>query len=75
MQRPSSSKPVITPERCRQRREALGLTRDQLAAMAGLATRTLDSFEDGRVATRHTTLMALLRALRTAEAAARPLST
>lgn len=60
----------MTPEQCRLRREALGLTRDELATLAGLATRTLDSFEDGHAATRHATVMAVLRALRAAEAAA-----
>jgi predicted transcriptional regulator len=61
---------MITPEECRLRRAALGLTQEQLAALAGLHVRTVASFEGERASPRHTTAMAVLRALRAAEAAA-----
>jgi predicted transcriptional regulator len=59
----------MTPEECRRRREALGLTPERLSVLAGLAYRTVGVFETCATAPRHGTRIAILRALRAAEAA------
>jgi transcriptional regulator with XRE-family HTH domain len=38
----------MTPSQCREARELLGLTREQLADMADLSSSTVADFEEGR---------------------------
>ncbi len=59
----------MTPDDCRARRVALGLSLGRLAILAGLAERTVWQFEMARVAPRPGTLIALRRGFRAAEQA------
>ncbi|HKT54068.1 MAG TPA: hypothetical protein VJP88_06420 [Caulobacteraceae bacterium] len=62
----------MNPLECRRRREALGLTPKQLSELAGLDERTVGRFEACATTARHGTKIAILRALRTAEALSPP---
>lgn len=57
-----------TPDTCRRRREAVGLTRYQLARAAGLNEITIARFEDGVASPRIGTLVAIGKALARIEA-------
>jgi DNA-binding XRE family transcriptional regulator len=56
----------LTPEACRELRDRLQLTTYRLAGLAGLAERTVVRFEEGLVAPRPGTRIALRRAFRAA---------
>ena len=53
----------MTPEECRRRREAHGLTIERLAILAGVSERTVMRFEAQSVQSRYGTMLALKRAL------------
>jgi hypothetical protein len=64
-----STGPAVTPDDCRRLRQAHGLTHQALAALAGLAERTVIRFE-GRVGgSRHGTVLAIKRGFQRAEQA------
>lgn len=60
-----------TPEACRMRRTAMGLTPARLATLAGLTERTVLRFEARLVNPRPGTVIALRRGLRAAALATR----
>ena len=60
----------MTPEECRRRRMARGLTPESLALLAGLAERTVLRFEGRNVESRYGTILALTRARDRADLAA-----
>src|SRR5690606_34602373 len=57
----------MTPEECSAARERLGWTTHRMASIAGLAERTIIRFEAGEATPRPGTLIALRRALRSAQ--------
>lgn len=59
----------MTPEECRRRREAHGLSIERLAALAGVSERTALRFETQSVQSRYGTMLALKRALQALDAA------
>lgn len=59
----------MTPDECRRRREAHGLTIERLAALAGVSERTALRFESQSVQSRYGTMLALKRALQALDAA------
>jgi len=62
----------MTPEECRRRREAHGLTIEKLALLAGVAERTVLRFEAQSVQSRYGTMLALKRALERLDSADQP---
>ena len=58
---------VLPPDECRRRREALGLSIDDLARRASREPRTVERFEAATVRPRPVTIVALRNALRRAE--------
>ncbi|MBU1376246.1 MAG: helix-turn-helix domain-containing protein [Alphaproteobacteria bacterium] len=58
---------ALAPEDCRRRREALGLSLEDLARRAGRELRTVERFEAAAVRPRPVTIVALRNALRRAE--------
>lgn len=60
----------LSPEACRRRREALGISSEELARRARLNPRTVERFEAASVRPRPVTVVALRNALRRSEAAA-----
>lgn len=67
---PPEPAPEVTlpPDECRRRREALGLSLEDLARRAGRELRTVERFEAAAVRPRPVTIVALRNALRRAEA-------
>jgi transcriptional regulator with XRE-family HTH domain len=61
----------VTPQTCREARENLGWTPEQLAAASGLALQTVLRFEAQAQQPRASTLIALRKALRAAGGLAR----
>lgn len=59
----------MTPDECRRRREAHGLTVERLAMLAGVSERTVLRFETETVQSRYGTMLALKRALQALDAA------
>ena len=60
----------MTPEECRRRREAHGLSVERLAVLAGVSERTVLRFEAQSVQSRYGTMLALKRALQALDAGA-----
>lgn len=58
---------VLPPDECRSRREALGLSIEDLARRASREPRTVERFEAATVTPRPVTIVALRNALRRAE--------